>query len=190
MKWTRRMAAMAACVLTACLVAGCGAKQDLRKPFVGTWELSSMTMDGELTEGEDLDLLKSFGLNIYVVLNEDGTGEMDLYGDVTEGTWEATAENKATLTFEDTTDEVTLADGVMTMEDEGDVLQFVQIDPADRVAYEDDDALELDDTDDGDAEEIDLDDLDFEIEEVDEDDTDEDAEDVEDDADASEDEDS
>ncbi len=53
---------------------------------VGTYKLSSMS--GDDTSPEDLELMESMGLRCLLVLEADGTGSLDMYGEVESITWD------------------------------------------------------------------------------------------------------
>ena len=62
--------------------AGKKANEDI----AGTYKLSSMS--GEETTPEDLEMMESMGLRCLLVLEADGTGSLDMYGDVESITWD------------------------------------------------------------------------------------------------------
>ena len=70
----------------------------------GVYEITSMITDGEEMPAEDLELLKSKGLNCTITLDPHGTGVLDLFGEETALTWDeagiSTPENKYSYTCE------------------------------------------------------------------------------------------
>lgn len=131
--WTALLATFALCLA----LVGCGSKSpavDPKTDFVGTWEIIRMVENGEETSEEDLATLKTFGLNVYLTLNEDGTGAVELFGENLDGTWTATKAGQATFTLEDQDVAMTLNDGQLTMEQEGSSLTFKKIDPSEKAA--------------------------------------------------------
>lgn len=105
--------ALCALALTLGLI-GCGgtSQADKREPFVGYWECISGTTDGgDLTE-EDLDSFRDMGFNFIVHLAKDGTGEVDIMGDVMETTWDA---DKGKLDYEGDAVDIKLEDGKLRL---------------------------------------------------------------------------
>ena len=89
----------ALCAFALCLgLVGCGGSKGASKDqFVGYWECVTGTVEGETLKEEDLDYFRELGFNIVLHLAEDGTGECDILGDITETTWDA---EKGTMKFE------------------------------------------------------------------------------------------
>ncbi len=130
------LASLVLCLaLAACGGGGGSAAEpvDYKADFVGTWEISKMVQDGEETSTEDLDLMKQYGLNVYLELNEDGTSSLELFGEPMEGTWEATAAGNGTITIDGQSVSMVLDGNLLTLEQEGSTLSFVQIDPSEKV---------------------------------------------------------
>lgn len=124
----KKVVALMACALVACFViAGCGA-QNYKQDFIGTWEICEMEENGETTSQEDLDLLRKFNLNVTLELTED-KAVLDLFGETQEGTWEAKASKTGTITFDDSSADMTINDeGVLELSNEDSVLRFKQVD--------------------------------------------------------------
>lgn len=128
----RNALALFATIIALCLaLTACGAtKEDNTKAFAGVWELSGMVNDGQETTEEELDLIKSFGLNVFVVLGEDGSCTLNLFGaEMNGGTWEATSATAGSMKVQDgeQTIESSLAiteEGQLTLEMETDKLIF------------------------------------------------------------------
>ena len=77
------------------------------------YEIIAMISDGEETPAEDLDLLKSQGLNCTIVLRSDGTGVLDLFGEETKLTWDEKniSTDKKTMPYTRKDDQLTITDG-------------------------------------------------------------------------------
>ena len=123
--------ALLSCVFVLGLaLAGCGgggasgSSDDAKKAFTGTWDLVEMSQDGEVTSSDDLETLKSLGLEVYVNLNEDGTAALVLFGEALEGTWEAKSATAGSITLNDQKVDMTLADSKLKFEQEGASLVF------------------------------------------------------------------
>ncbi|MCR4740451.1 MAG: hypothetical protein K5886_09380 [Lachnospiraceae bacterium] len=89
---------------------------------IGYYKMTEYMENGE--ESEDLKMLMENGVYMYLVLNEDGTGCMDMLGDADEFTW-----NDKELKFEDTDpSEYTYEDDVITVtEDEKTWMKFERL---------------------------------------------------------------
>lgn len=144
----KTLALALACAAALCLsvaLVGCGGgggassggsvAEDPAKAFYGTWEFTGMEENGEATSQEDIDLLKSMGLNCTVTLGEDLSVTFDMFGDVATGTWEVKAADVATLIldgadsdvqFEDPRVDAKLVDETMVLESGGVRLTFVK----------------------------------------------------------------
>lgn len=68
--------------------------------FLGSWVLNAGS--DEALNAETIALARSMGSDATILLNEDGTGTLDLYGDISNLSWEANANNEGTLKVDDT----------------------------------------------------------------------------------------
>ncbi len=121
--------ALLACVFALCLaLVGCGggsgSSGDVKAAWVGTWDLVEMEENGEVTGSEDLEMLRSLGLDVYLELNQDGTGSLVLFGEAMDGKWEAKSATEATFTLEGQTVDMKIADSKLAMEQNGSKLTF------------------------------------------------------------------
>ena len=108
--------------LCAALVA-CGGVN--KAAYTGTWQLESGS--DESLNSESIQLMKSLGLEVTLTLNEDGTGSLDLFGENTAIKWEAKSDSEGTLSINDTTASLKLADGKLTLEDaSGSSMTFIK----------------------------------------------------------------
>lgn len=91
------------CVLAlAFALTGCsGGGKDPKANFVGSWQYSGGTLDGEELTDEYMDMLKEWGLNCILILDEDGTGVLDMFLEVADLKWEAKDATTVTITAED-----------------------------------------------------------------------------------------
>ena len=106
--------------LSAC---GGGGGGDYSKNFIGTWSLVGVESEGEVFDEEMIELMESAGMTFGLILNEDGTGRLDVAGDETDIKWEAKDASTVMLTSGDSI-EGKLADEKLTIEVEGDKLTF------------------------------------------------------------------
>ena len=74
-------------VFSAC--AGKDNKTDVMQDRAGTYELTSIVRNGNETPPEDLALLEEKGLKCGIILEADGSGVLDLFGDQQKVTWDA-----------------------------------------------------------------------------------------------------
>ena len=117
-----------ACVFALSLaLVGCGGGGgDVKAAWVGTWDLSEMEENGEVTSSDDIQMLKELGLTVQLELKEDGTGALVLFGESMQGKWEAKSATDATFTYEGQTINMKIADGKLTMEQNNSKLTFVK----------------------------------------------------------------
>jgi len=106
--------------LSAC---GGGGGGDYSKNFIGTWSLVGVESEGEVFDEEMIELMESAGMTFGLILNEDGTGRLDVAGDETDIKWEAKDASTVMLIAGDSI-EGKLADEKLTIEFEGDKLTF------------------------------------------------------------------
>lgn len=142
-----RAASVFAVVLALCLaLVGCGASgeggtgaHEANANFVGTWAIDSMSSDGQEMTEDELSIAKAMG--VYLTLRDDGTAALELFGVEAEGTWEATDASHAMLRIEEGSSadvagdqEMTFADGTLTMESPAQKMVFTQIDPSEKTS--------------------------------------------------------
>ena len=123
----KAMIALLSCVFALCLaLVGCGGDNAAanKAAFTGTWDLVEMSQGDEVTGSDELNTLKSLGLEVYVNLNEDGTSALVLFGEVIDGTWEATSSTAGTIKMEGQDVAMSIADSKLTFEQEGAKLTF------------------------------------------------------------------
>ena len=120
--------ALLACVFALCFaLVGCGGGgADAKAAWVGTWNLSEMEENGQVTSSEDIEMLKQLGLEVYLQLDNDGTGKLAVFGEEMSGKWEAKSATEATMTVDNQTIAMKIADSKLTMEQSGSKLVFVK----------------------------------------------------------------
>ena len=121
--------ALLACVFALSLsLVGCGGGGggDAKAAWTGTWDLVEMEQDGEVTGSDDLEMLKSLGLDVYLELNADGTGALVLFGESMDGSWDAKSATEASFEIEGQKVDMKIADGKLTMEQNGSKLTFAK----------------------------------------------------------------
>lgn len=118
------------CVLAlAFALTGCsGGGKDPKANFVGSWELSGGTLEGEELTDEYMEMFKEWGISCILVLDEDGTGSLDLFSEVSDLKWEAKDATTASITVDKETTDVKLEDGKLVLEDGEDKLIFSKSD--------------------------------------------------------------
>ena len=140
----KHLLALFTCMAALCLVlVGCGgsgnggsqaASSADPTPFVGTWELYEMESDGEVTSNEDVATLKDFlGISVYADIAEDGTLELDVFGEILTGTWEATGDGVASATLEGQDITLSIVDDKLVIDQSGSSMTFAQIDPSEKL---------------------------------------------------------
>lgn len=118
------------CVLAlAFALTGCSSGgKDPKANFVGSWELSGGTLEGEELTDEYMDMFEEWGISCILVLDEDGTGSLDLFSEVSDLKWEAKDATAASITVDKETTDVKLEDGKLVLEDGEDKLIFSKSD--------------------------------------------------------------
>ena len=127
------------CALALCLaLVGCGGSSGegggndaAKAAFAGSWDLVEITQNGEETSSEDIEMLSSLGLDVYLTLNEDGTSELVLFGESMEGTWTAESETAGTIVIQGASTAMTIEGENLMLEEEDSSLTFKKGEPRD-----------------------------------------------------------
>lgn len=122
------LSALAAAFALCFALVGCGGTSDEpdASTFAGTYEITAMVSDGEEASTEDLELMKSFGMEVNLDLNEDMTMDIDLFGEKIEGTWEIKSATELAVTMEGQTVTATVDGDNITLEQDGSTLTFTK----------------------------------------------------------------
>lgn len=117
------------CILAlAFALTGCGGGKDPKANFVGSWELSGGTVEGEELTDEYMKMLEDWGVHCVLILDEDGTGALDLFLEVVDLKWEAKDATTVTITAEDESHDMKLKDGKLILEEDDGNLVFTKSD--------------------------------------------------------------
>ena len=120
--------ALMACILAlAFALVGCGgSKADPEEAFLGSWKLSGGEIYGEELDDETVETMEEWGLNCILILDEDGEGQLDLFGDVEDITWKVKSDGTAKISAEDVDFKATLKDDTLTLKDGDDNISFTK----------------------------------------------------------------
>ena len=120
--------ALMACILAlAFALVGCGgSKADPEEAFLGSWKLSGGEIYGEELDDETIKTMEEWGLNCILILDEDGEGQLNLFGDVEDITWKVKSDGTAKISAEGVDFKATLKDGTLTLKDGDDNISFTK----------------------------------------------------------------
>ena len=120
--------ALMACILAlAFALVGCnGSKADPEEAFLGSWKLSGGEIYGEELDDETIETMEEWGLNCILILDEDGEGQLDLFGDVEDITWKVKSDGTAKISAEDVDFKATLKGDTLTLKDGDDNISFTK----------------------------------------------------------------
>lgn len=120
--------ALMACILAlAFALVGCGgSKTDPEEAFLGSWKLPGGEIYGEELDDETIKTMEEWGLNCILILDEDGEGQLDLFGDVEDITWKVKSDGTAKISAEGVDFKATLKDGTLTLKDGDDNISFTK----------------------------------------------------------------
>ena len=120
--------ALMACILAlAFALVGCGgSKADPEEAFLGSWKLSGGEIYGEKLDDETIKTMEEWGLNCILILDEDGEGQLDLFGDVEDITWKVKSDGTAKISAEGVDFKATLKDDTLTLKDGDDNISFTK----------------------------------------------------------------
>jgi len=108
-----------------CSLIGCAGKdgetgsEDVAKGFVGVWELHSLEVGGTVSSGEEIEAMKELGVNVTLILAEDGRALFDSFGTEYDCTWEAIDATTSIITIENEQQELKLDDDVLKITVDG-----------------------------------------------------------------------
>ncbi|MFR7733939.1 MAG: hypothetical protein ACLU7D_11655 [Collinsella sp.] len=89
---------------------------------------SGGTVDGEELTDEYMKMLEDWGVHCVLILDEDGTGALDLFLEVVDLKWEAKDATTVTITAEDESHDMKLKDGKLIFEEDDGNLVFTKSD--------------------------------------------------------------
>ncbi|MEE0278458.1 MAG: hypothetical protein UD455_00360, partial [Collinsella bouchesdurhonensis] len=120
--------ALMACILALALaLVGCGgSKADPEEAFLGSWKLSGGEIYGEELDDETIKTMEEWGLNCILILDEDGEGQLDLFGDVEDITWKVKSDGTAKISAEGVDFKATLKDDTLTLKNGDDNISFTK----------------------------------------------------------------
>ena len=120
----------------------------------GSYMLYRMVNDGEETDQQTLQLMSAMGLTCYILLQEDGTGTIYLFGDTQDLTW-----SEGKIIYNDEEVPYTLEDHQLVLESDGTVMTLIKIsdgmvdlpelDLSDYIGEDEEEVVVEDDTKDG-----------------------------------------
>jgi len=99
--------ALAGCTSISAGGGGGGASTDARTPYVGTWEMSAVTVGSTTYSGPTLDAAKAT-VNIVITLNADGTAVLETMGEKNSGTWKVKDAGTITITIQNSPQDLTI----------------------------------------------------------------------------------
>lgn len=103
--------------------------------FIGTWHIESRQTHGNELSGENLKKVQEFGFDSFLTLNVDATAELNLYGNVFQGTWLAQGEHDAIISTDEIRKPMHLNDGKLVLGDQNDSFVFVRSTPEEYAAF-------------------------------------------------------
>ena len=126
--------AVLCCAFALCLaLAGCGGTSEVdeataaKEAFAGTWDLTSMSQNGDSTGSEDIQMLAALGMKVTLSLNEDGTAQLVVFDTTMSGTWEAIDMATATATLDGQSVDMTVDEGgQLTLSESGSTMTFTK----------------------------------------------------------------
>lgn len=113
---------LASMMMVSMLFTGCG-----KSSIAGVYKVTSMTEDGE----DYTELLSAMGMTIYLDLEDDGTGTINMYGETMDVEWDDDE-----ITIDGESQEYDYSKGTITMEEDGTSLVFEKLTKDELEEYE------------------------------------------------------
>ena len=121
--WRRMLIGISFVLAMVLALAGCGKSGPTEADYIGYWEVSGGTLYGEEYDAEMLQMMKGWGMVMVIHLDKDGKAEMDLFGEVIDGTWDLKDKR---MTFEGDTLEFKLENDTLYIVEGDDNLTFTR----------------------------------------------------------------
>lgn len=112
----RKLAMMMAVIMTVCSLTACGGGGN---DMVGYYKIVEMEQEGE-DMSSYIELLEDNDLGVYLVIEEDGEGYIDMAGETSDLEWD-----KKTISVDGEEQEYTYKKGKITLESEEDEIKMV-----------------------------------------------------------------
>ena len=125
-----KLAGVIFAVVLALGLTACGGKDESgvsEQDFVGVWDIETMGGADDIADQDDLALLKEMGYSICITLWADGKARFDYVDEAMEGTWKYAGDNKATMTLEGSSGDITIEDGVLVLKQSEITMTFLKI---------------------------------------------------------------
>jgi len=117
----------AACIAALCFtLVGCGGGQDNAKNFVGKYEMTSFTQNGQNMDSY-IQAAKQMGAVITMEMDKDGNFVIDMINDKMEGTWKANSATECALTYQNDTIKGTLNGDTLTISEDNNSMSFKKL---------------------------------------------------------------
>ena len=123
--------AVLSCVVALCAaLVGCGGEPPVdeatvaKEAFAGSWELTSMSQNGDTTTSDDVQMLAALGMKVTLSLNEDGSAKLVVFDSTMTGTWEAADATTATAVLDGQSVDMTLDGEQLTLAESGSTMTF------------------------------------------------------------------
>lgn len=105
---------------------GCSGGGDAKAAWVGTWDMDSLSGNGNSQNASDFAALRAMGGSFYLDLRSDGTCTLVVLNQTADGTWEAASATSASIVFNGATSEMKLENGKITVDAGGTTMTFVK----------------------------------------------------------------
>lgn len=120
---------LAACAVALCfglLACGSGRAEEDEKNFIGKWELESTKSDDEsiTMTAEDVASMKEEGYTCTLSLEKSKAAVLNIFGEITEGTWEASSADAGKVTIGDQDIEMKIENDRLVLIQDGYTMTF------------------------------------------------------------------
>lgn len=105
---------------------GCSGSQDVKSAWIGKWDVSEMSGDGQEVTSDQVQALRVLGMDMYLQLDADGKLTLVLGDEAVTGAWEADSATAGSIEMNGQKTEMTLSDGTLKITASGTTISFVK----------------------------------------------------------------
>lgn len=107
-------------------LSGCSGSQDVKSAWVGKWDMSELTNDGQKVTAEQIQAMRLMGMEMYLQLDADGKLTLVFGDQEATGTWEAKSTTAGSIEINGKTTDMTLTGETLEMAGSDGTMRFTR----------------------------------------------------------------